>query len=213
MKNVPLLIITILGTLALVVGLAVVFSQSATTSKVADQTVLNEGAANIQGPAEAKVTIVEFSDLQCPACKAVAPLVKQIAAQYPEDVRVIYRHYPLLEIHPFAELAARASEAAATEGKFWEMHDALFESQELWAKASSADEAQEMMATYAQQIGMDKNAFTEKIQSDTVRDIVARDTALGTQLGVNSTPTLFVNGQKLTAPQQLPQVVAEIINQ
>lgn len=213
MKNLPLLIITIVGTLALVIGVAVFFSSSASSSKEVDQTILTDGTNNFKGSESAKVTIVEFSDFECPACKAIQPLISQVAAQYPNDVKVVFRHFPLLQIHPHAELAARAAEAADADGYFWQMHDVLFANQEQWAAARSEAEAQELMAGYAQQMGMDKAAFTEKIQSDTVRTTVAQDLALGTQLNVNSTPTIYVNGQKITAPQQLPQVVAEIINQ
>lgn len=212
MKNLPLLLVTIVGTLALIVGVAVFFSNSSSNNSSVDQVVLLESANNIKGTSDAEVTIVEFSDFQCPACRAIQPLISQIAAQYPEDVRVVYRHFPLTQ-HRYAELAARASEVAAMEGKFWELHDILFEKQPEWDAAGSAEEAQELLAGYAQQIGMDKDVFTEKIQSDTVKSIVARDLSLGTQLGVNSTPTIYVNGQKITAPQQLPQVVAEIVRE
>lgn len=213
MKNLPLLIVTVLGTLALVVVVAVMFSNSSTSSSGVEPTVLLEGANNRMGPEQPVVTIVEFSDFQCPACKAVEPLVKQTALQYPDQVQVVYRHFPLLSIHPHAELAARASEVAAQEDLFWEMHDILFERQQTWSAANSSDAALALFTDYAEEIGLDRDLFTEAIQSDTVRTTVAQDMALGTQLGVNATPTLYVNGKKLTAPQQLPVVVAEIINQ
>lgn len=213
MKNIPLLIATILGTVVLVAIIAIVFSNSNSQKQAVDQAVLLEGATHVVGPENAKVTIVEFSDFQCPACRAVEPLLAQVRAQYPNDVRFVYRHFPLLQIHPFAELAARASVVAANHDKFWEMHDWLFANQDTWAGAGSQDEAQEIITAAAEQLGLDKMAFTEEIQSDTVKSTVAADMALGTQLGVNSTPTIYVNGQKLSAPQQLPQLVAEILNQ
>lgn len=213
MKNIPLLIITIVGTLALVAGIAVVFSNSNSQQQAIDQAVLLEGALHVDGPDNARVTIVEFSDFECPACRAVEPLLAQMRMQYPDDVRFVYRHYPLLQIHPHAELAARAAVAAAGQDKFWEMHDWLFANQDTWAGATSQADAQEMMITAAEQLGLDKTVFTEALQSDTVKSTVAADMALGSQLGVNSTPTIYVNGQKLSAPQQLPQRVAEILNQ
>jgi len=211
MKNLPLLIITIVGTLALIIGVAVVFSQSNTSTQTADRTLLESNARNVMGPADAKVTVVEFSDFECPACAATSPLVNQLIAQYPNDVRVIYRHFPLVDIHPYAMLAAQASEVAAEQGKFWEMHDLLFENQSTWAAQTSAEAVQTTFNGYFTQLAIDNQLVMEKIQSDAVKQSVALDMGLGTQLNVNSTPTLYVNGQKLTAPGQLLPTVSDLL--
>ncbi len=211
MKNLPLLIITILGTLALIIGVAVIFSRSNTSTQTVDRAVVETNSKLVTGPENARVTIVEFSDFQCPACAAVSPLVKQVAAQYPNDVRVIYRHFPLTEIHPYAMLAAQASEVAAEQGKFWEMHDVLFERQNEWANLPNAQAVQDKFGEYFDQLTIDKQLLIEKIQTDPVKQAVAQDMSLGAQLRVDATPTLYVNGQKLTAPGQLPATVSDLL--
>lgn len=212
MKNLPLLLVTIFGTLALVIGVAFFFSGKNQETTV-DPAQLIEGATHFRGPETAKVTIVEFSDLQCPACKAVQPLVKQVLAANPDNVRLVYRHFPLANIHPYAQLAAQASEAASQEGKFWEYHDLLFEKQQEWSVLTSQDEVVEKFITYAEELGIDKESFREKIHSDEVKQSVSKDIGLATQLNVNSTPTFYVNGYKVPAPQQLPSVVEKYVQE
>jgi len=216
MKNIPLLLVTILGTLLMVVGVAVFFSSSQTSPSTPgeqqyDSTMVTGDAPHSFGPENARVTIVEFSDFQCPACKAVEPFVKQVAEAYPEDVRVVYRHYPLTSIHPYAQLAAQAAEVAADDGKFWEYHDRLFAEQPTWSKAKTAEEAQSLFVGYAADLGIDTAEFQEKIQSSEYRDRVLADVTAGNELSINATPTLFINGQFVAAPNQLPQLIDEIL--
>jgi protein-disulfide isomerase len=212
MKNLPLLIATIFGTLAIIIGVAVMFSNSSSQPATADRTALESNTQLVKGPESAKVTIVEFSDLQCPACRAVQPLINSVVEQYPDDVRLIYRHFPLLDIHPNAMLAAQASEVAADEGKFWEMHDLLFQRQDEWANIRDNQALIDQFGEYAQQIQIDKQILVEKIQTDDIKNRVMNDMALGSQLRVNATPTIYVNGQQLSAPQQLQAVVEQTLN-
>ncbi|MDQ3008706.1 MAG: DsbA family protein [bacterium] len=210
MKNLPLLIVTVIGTLALIIGIAVAFSSSATETQIVDQAQLIGDARLAKGPAEAKVTIVEFSDLQCPACRAVQPLLAQILAEYPDDVRLVYRHFPLISIHANAQPAAQASEVALAEGKFWEFHDLLFERQLEW-EALSNDEVKQKFGDYAAELGIDKESFIARIESEAARSAVSQDVGLANQLRVDSTPTFFLNGQKVAAPQQLPTLVEQAL--
>lgn len=214
MKNIPLLLGTIFGTLILVLGVAFFFSNSSTP--VTDQAPIDPAllvgeAPHIYGPEDAQITVVEFSDFQCPACRATAPFIKDIADQYPEDVRVIYRHFPLSSIHPYAQFAAEASEVAATQGKFWEYHDILFESFDEWTKLKSVEEVQEALVRYAGELGIDTAEFQEKILSREQQDAVLSDVSAGNSFNVNATPTLFVNGQRLSAPNQLPQLIEALL--
>lgn len=210
MKNVPLLLVTLVGTVALIVGIAVMFSKSSPTDgPTVDQAVIVGEARLSKGPATAKVTIVEFSDFQCPACSAISPLVASVANQYPNDVRVIYRHFPLTTIHKNALVSAHAAEASQAFGKFWEMHDVLFEKQREWENAANNQAALELMANYAQGLGIDKQQFLEKIESDSIRNAVNQDVSLATQLGLNATPTIFVNDQQLSAPATQLQTAVE----
>jgi len=214
MKNIPLLVGTILGTLLLVVGVAFFFSNSQTTpegeTQIVDQGVLTQDARHIYGAEDAAITIVEFSDFSCPSCRATQPLLEQVADQYPEDVRLIYRQFPLGSF-PNTQLAAQASEYMAEQGLFWEFGDLLYERQPEWSQIRSESELQETLVGYAQELGIDTTDFTEKIQDTKYRDLVYADRSLGNSLNVSGTPTLFVNGQRLSAPNQLPSLIEAML--
>jgi len=212
MKNLPLLLGTLVVTAALIVGVVLVFSKNTNQQQaVADQSELLTESPHVKGPDDALVTIVEFSDFQCPACKATYPLVEKVAQQYPDQVRLIYRHFPLVSIHTKAQLAAQAAEVAAEEGKFWEYHDLLFEHQLTWSQLEGKEEYIEQLANYAEELGIDKASFLERIESDRIKSLVNEDIAAGGRLNIQATPTLYVNGQPSPA-SQLTQVVESIIN-
>jgi protein-disulfide isomerase len=204
MKNIPLLVGTIIGTLILVVVIAVVFSQSS-QPKVVGADLLTKNARFFKGPSSPQVTIVEFSDFQCPACKGSEPLVQQVVAKYTNEVQLVYRQYPLFQIHKNAQQAAQVAEAAATYNKFWEMHDMLFEHQEEWAELDQASFMAKVDG-YLDKLQIDKNEFKKKIESQEVRDKIAVDVSDANKIGVDGTPTFFVNGQQTSAPQLLSTV-------
>lgn len=217
MKNLPLLIGTIVGTLILVIGVAFAFSGNNQPSnlsqeaKVVDQAVLLEGSRLEKGAGEtAAVTIVEFGDFQCPACAATAPLVEQVYSQYPGQIRLVYRHFPLNNIHPNAQYAAQFAEAAKEQDAFWPVHDILYERQEEWANLRQAD-LKEKFVEYAQELRLDTQKLTERIDAPEIKEAVNADTALAGQIGVNSTPTFFVNGRQTTAPQLLTAVESALL--
>lgn len=205
MKNLPLLLGTLLGTIAIVVALALVFSRPEPVVTVDAGILMKENRA-AKGPENAKVTIVEFSDFQCPTCKAFDPVVKSVLAKYPNDVRFIYRHFPLTTIHPNAQAAAQGAEAAKTFGKFWEMHDILFQEQSIWSDLDGAS-FQKKLEEYAEKLTIDKSEFQKRMDSNEVKEVVTVDVSDGTRANVNGTPTFFVNGQLVPAPQQLMSVV------
>lgn len=159
------------------------------------------------GPENARVTIIEYSDLQCPACAAYAPVVKQILEKYPDDVRFVYRHFPLNQIHPNAYEAALAVEAAGKQGKFWEMHDLLFANQSAWARVGAPLES---FLAYAGQLELDVAQFEADYRSDAVKDKVAADQASGYAAGISATPTFFLNGAPLSNPRGLEGFVTAI---
>jgi protein-disulfide isomerase len=205
MKNVGLLLGTLIGTLVVIVGVAVVFSRTA-EPKVVTDTLLTEKARHATGSAQPKVTVVEFSDFQCPACYSVEPLVQQLRKDYPDQVKVAYRQFPLVSVHQYAQLAAQAAEVAAEHNKFWEYHDQLFANQKTWSELKSADEVKNAFAEYAGKLEIDKSEFLKRIDSPEIKDRVTVDVSDGTQAGVNATPTFYVNGHE-TPAQQLVQVV------
>ncbi len=148
-----------------------------------------------KGNEEAKIILTEFSDFQCPACGAYYPIMKKVAEDFGDRVKFSYRHFPLKDIHPNSELAARVAEEAGLQGKFWEMHDVIFENQELW---SASTNARQMFLTYAGVIGLDADRLEADIDSPEVADKVESDYQTGFTLQVFGTPTFFLNGVKLT---------------
>lgn len=155
-------------------------------------------ADHVRGPVEAPVTIIEYSDFQCPACATYYPLVERLIAEASTTVRFVYRHFPLFPIpHKNAVIAAEASEAAALQGKFWEMYRLLFDNQKLW---ENSDTPKALFEEYAGRIGLNLATYTKDIVSDVVKARVEKDRAEATALGVNSTPTFFVNGKAIVNP-------------
>ncbi len=148
-----------------------------------------------RGNTGSSVVIVEYSDFQCPACKAYAPLLRQVESLYGEKVAFAYRQFPLYQIHPNADITARASEAAGAQGKFWEMHDILFDKQSQWANQPSAEA---FIISYATALNLDIAKFKTDLNSVEVKQAVADDYARGVAAGVNGTPSLFLNGVKIT---------------
>jgi protein-disulfide isomerase len=146
------------------------------------------GAAPFKGAPHAKVTIVEFSEFQCPFCSRVGPTLQRILNEYPGQVKIVFKHNPL-NFHQDAPLAAEASMAAAEQGKFWEMHDKLFANQRALKRPD--------LERYAQEIGLDMNRFKQALDSGKFKAAVQADLRQGGQLGVDGTPTFFINGRML----------------
>lgn len=220
MQNAKLLIGVILGTVGLVLGVALLFSQES-KPQVYDQALIVGEARNVKvgnvsenvatdsaEVAEVPVTIVEFSDLQCPACRGAQSTISQVMAAFGDKVRLVYRHYPLYQIHKNAGVAAVASEAAAEMGAFWKFHDILFEKQDDWAELSDPTEK---FIEYATSIGLDGVKFKELLSNKDLEDRVQADVAAGNGLGVNATPTFFVNGEKANTGE-LYAIVTRLLN-
>lgn len=142
---------------------------------------------HIQGPADAPVTLVEYGDFECPDCGRAYPIVKEIQRRMGEQLRFVYRHYPLPQ-HPHAVHAAEAAEAAGAQGKFWEMHDTLFEHQRALED--------EHLLQYAQQLGLDVKRFERELKSHTYEERIAEDVESGDISGVFGTPTFYINEQR-----------------
>jgi protein-disulfide isomerase len=143
---------------------------------------------HVQGVASAAIELVEYGDYQCPHCGAAHPVIKKIQKTFGKQVRFVFRNFPLQESHPYAMPAAIAAEAANLQGKFWEMHDAIYENQ----AALSDDGLSEM----AKEIGLDMDQFENDIQNKKVREKVETDFESGMRSGVNGTPAFYINGNK-----------------
>ncbi|MDB5334251.1 MAG: Periplasmic thiol:disulfide interchange protein DsbA [Phycisphaerales bacterium] len=148
-----------------------------------------------RGPADAPVTLVEYGDYECPHCGMAHGVVQAVREKLGDRLRFIYRNFPLNTSHPHAMHAAEAAEAAGAQGKFWEMHDKLFENQQALEDAD--------LMRYAQEVGLDTGRFTQDMQSHAFADHVQEDFRSGMRSGVNGTPTFFVNGQRYNGGAQL----------
>lgn len=209
MKNLPLFFGVLLGTLILVIGVAFAFTKKVNTP--VDMTRVLGDARNATGSATPKVTVVEFSDLQCPACAAAEPTVRAITLANPDTVKLVYRQFPLVTIHKNALAASQASEVARSVGKFWEFHHILLDRQTDWDKLSG-DDAHKKFIEYAGLIGIPAELMEQGIKDGTFNDDVTADMADGDALGVNATPTFYVNGVK-TEVSALQQAVANALQQ
>lgn len=139
------------------------------------------------GPANAAITLVEFSDFQCPYCAAAVPQIHALMKAYPSQVKLIFKQFPLSN-HPQADLAATAALAAQKQGKFWQLHDAMYQSQD--------DLSRQAILGMAAHLGMDVKRMEEDMDSTNIRETVVRDVQDGNKAGVEGTPTIFINGQK-----------------
>lgn len=151
--------------------------------------------APTRGNAKAVVTIVEWSDFQCPFCNRVAPTLAQIEKEYGDKVRIAFKHMPL-SIHPQAPQAHAAAEAAHRQGKFWEMHDRIF--------ANQRDLSVETLERYAKEIGLDMNRFKRDVAASDVLKRIEEDMQQASKLGVTGTPAFFINGKFLSGAQPFP---------
>ena len=155
----------------------------------------------VTGPANARITLVEFSDFQCPYCSKAVTQINATLKAYPNDVRLIFKQYPL-DSHPAAAISAAASLAAHAQGKFWPMHDVMF--------ANRQKLSRQAILGWAKDIGLDMKRFTADLDSDAIRKAVLRDQADGDKAGVEGTPTVFLNGQKYNgdlAPDAIKPVI------
>jgi len=186
----------ILGTVAIVIAGILILSRPATPVKV-DASLLIRENSHKTASGSASITLVEFSDFQCPACVTYHPIVKEIAQKFSKDLILVYRNFPLTNLHKNAYLAAQAAEAAGKQQKYWEMNNMLFEKQAEWSELPSPVD---IFTGYAATLGLDAGRFVNDMNSDEVRSIIDADIADGNALGIPGTPTFFVNGQKIENP-------------
>lgn len=151
----------------------------------------------VLGPSDAKITMVEFSDFECPYCSRAVKNMQEIMAAYPKDIKLIYKQFPL-SMHPHAQLAATASLAAKDQGKFWEMHNIMF--------ANFRKLSRENILGWAKEIGLDVNKFQADLDSGKYKKIIDKDLADGESSGVYGTPAFFINGKLYNGPVELAQL-------
>ncbi len=197
-----------LPTILIVAGIVVVIgfvvyamTRSDSSSTTTIQPATAEDVAAISqghtiGNANAKVVVTEFGDYQCPVCGTWHPYLQNtFLPQYQDKVAFVFKNFPLTQVHKNAQISAQAAEAAGLQGKFWEMHNKLYETQSEWSEQSDPSGK---FADYAGQIGLNVNQFKSDLNSQTVKDIVQKDADLATKLNIQGTPTFFINGNQVT---------------
>lgn len=199
------------GTATIVILLGAVFVLSSNSSSTSDSTtkanpkMLIKENSHQTASSSAKVTIVEFGDYQCPACKAAYPIMKEILASYGNKINFIFRHLAFLG--PESTWAAQAAECANEQGKFWEFHDYLYEHQ---GKENSGAFSKDNLKGFAKSIGLDTNKFNSCLDSDSTLNKVTPDINDAKTLGVNSTPTFFINGKMETGVPNYSDLKSQI---
>jgi protein-disulfide isomerase len=149
---------------------------------------VSEDRDHIQGPAEAAVTLVEYGDYECPYCGAAYPIIKEVQERMGERLRFVFRNFPITTSHTHAEQAAEAAEAAAAQGRFWEMHDLLYENQQHLGD--------EDLRAYAEKLGLEVEPFDEELTEHVHAERVREDFMSGVRSGVNGAPTFYINGMR-----------------
>jgi protein-disulfide isomerase len=200
-KTIIIFVAVTLGVLLGVGGLLWTFGQSS------DKPIADVAGAKQHVQGSGAVTLVEFSDFQCPACLAVQAPLTQILAKYQGKVEFVYRYFPLVSIHKNAQMSAQAAEAAGLQGKFWEMHDKLFSTQSAWEGIADPKES---FVGYAKELGLDTAKFATDLVSQSVVDAVNADSATATRYNLQGTPTFFVNGVN-TDFSQLESKIASLV--
>jgi protein-disulfide isomerase len=178
---------------AVFLGYKIVSWIKAPTPQIAELSSQINDSDWVRGDRQAKIILVEYGDFECPACIEFEPSVVSVLTTYGDKIAFIYRHFPLSQ-HKNAMPAARAAEAAGLQGKFWEMHDVLNKNHTDWEKESNP---KDKFTQYAKELNLDEQKFTSDFDSDQVKNKIQADLLGGQRLGINQTPTFFLNGQKL----------------
>jgi protein-disulfide isomerase len=192
-----LVVLAVLGVVAFVVWALLRPDQSA--EQAGKQLSAKETAELSQGQslgkADSKVVLTEFGDYQCPACGQWHPFVKNtVLPKYQDRIKFVFKNLPLVNIHKNALVSAQAAEAAALQGKFWEMHNMLYETQSQWENNNS-DQAKAKFESFARELGLDVDRWKRDFDSSQVRDTIKSDSALADKLQLPGTPSFLINGQ------------------
>lgn len=145
-----------------------------------------------------KVVLIEYADFQCPACAYYSPVVRQLKEDLGDDLFIVYRYFPLISIHKNAMSSSQAAFAAGKQNKFWEMSDLLYENQKSWADSTKA---KDIFAEYAQKLDLSIAQFTSDFNSEETKKFITDQMNSGISIGINSTPSFFVNGKKIENPR------------
>jgi len=196
----------ILATLVFVGGAIFFLSKPEGPPKQTSETLLLGDNPPMTSTASGAVKLVEFGDYQCPACGAYHPMLVQVLEQFGDQVNFIFREFPLPQ-HTNAMITSQAAVAAGLQGKYWDMHNKLYDTQAEWAESTDMET---VLTGYAKDIGLDVEQFIKDLESSAVKDTVNAGLADGNAVGINSTPTFFLNGYKLQNPGSYEELAAKV---
>jgi len=223
-KNLPLIIIGLVAVAAIAAGVFLYQTGKTPTTKTPTAIVNSNANSNdktlktappgaepawTKGAPNATVTLEEFADFECPSCGAFAPTMREIKTVYGDRVRVIFRQYPL-QMHQRAYDAARAAEAAGAQGRFWEMHDMLYDKQKVWSSKTLLDHRKEFEG-YAKSLGLNVDKFNNDLTGNMANSRVAADKKRGDFIGIRATPSLYLNGRLLTPEEMQITKLRELV--
>ena len=200
------ILLAIAAVVAIVVSLLIVLSPDKQTtsnqsqSQVDTSALVREDSHKLSTAPDGKVTVVEFLDFECEACKAAFPTVEQLRAEYGNRVTFVARYFPI-QSHKNAQLAAQSVEAAAEQGKFEDMYKKMYENQQTWSERQTSQEV--VFDRFATELGLDMNKFNATQQSEQAKNRVDKDQADGEKVGVQGTPSFYVNGRFVQSVSQL----------
>ena len=199
----------IFAILIVIIGASVWYLGKTNKKYVQESTTVNtvNAADHTKGNTEAKNVFIEYSDFQCPACKGYEPTLQKLFSDTKENMLFVYRHFPLRSVHPNAQLAAQAAEAANLQGKFWEMHDLLFERQDEWAEKSNP---RDIFVGYAKNLGLNEQQFQKDIDSSSVKEKIDADYNDAIRLNLQGTPTFYLNGKQPEQASTYDDFIAKI---
>lgn len=195
-------IIFIAVTLSILIGL-VIFNKVQTANQPK-----SPGSSNVYGLSDSNVVLTEYIDFQCEACRAYYPTMKEIKEKYKDKIKIQIKHLPIATSHPFARMAAGYAEAAAKQGKFFEMHDKIFEGQTIW----QATDPKKYFNQYAEELGLDMEKLQADLKSREVTAIINADLDEAKRLGVTGTPTFALNGKKIENPDNSIDAISKAID-
>jgi protein-disulfide isomerase len=185
-----------MGAMVIFVLLVIVYS----IKSIRKVNLADSGNRPFQGNSASKVIVSEFSDFQCPACKGAEPNIKQLLKDYEGKIKFVFYNYPLTQNHQWAMLAAEAAQCANDQGKFWPYHDFLYDRQDVWSKDS---DPKKLFKGYAVELALNGEAFNSCLEGGKNRSLIADDQGVGDALNIQSTPTLFINQQRIIGGNSL----------
>src|SRR5688572_10658526 len=204
-RYLPFLIVVAVALITVGTGIALYRAHQLPTPTAAKDSA--DSGLHVRGDGKALVTLEEFGDFECPPCAKMSEALHQLEKDYHGKLRIIFRHFPL-DMHPNAREAAIATEAAHAQGKFWEMHDLLYEKQSQWSKGVDVPS---LLQTFAGQLGLDVERFKKDMANPELAARVTKDNELGKSRGVTATPTIFINNTPLPSTSTNPPGVRAAI--